>query len=190
MNEYDKSWCQKLLTEINKMPISEPFRRPVDPVRDGAPDYFEKVKHPMDFETMKKKLANEEYITVQNFIDDINLICDNAILYNKADSIYGLICNDIAAEVQKFFYEKSDSLHQEWMKSLNKAVNELKEHMKHIPADSSLIYKGISMPDISSINQDQEKKIESEIGDNISTLKERWIFLNEETQKKIEKIVE
>lgn len=190
MNEYDKSWCQKLLTELNKMPITDPFKRPVDPVLDNAPDYLKVVTHPMDFGTIKKKLTNEEYLTVQSFIDDIKLICDNAKLFNGEGSIYGLICDDIQAEVQKFYCEKTNNARQEWLKNLNKAVYELKEHMTLVPADSSLIFKGISMPDVSSINKDQEKEIELEIGgDPIDTLSEHWPFLNEAAQKKIVEIV-
>lgn len=190
MNEYDKSWCQKLLTELNKMPITVPFRLPVDPIRDSAPNYLKIVKQPMDLGTMKKKLAADEYHTVQSFIDDIKLICDNAKLFNGEKSYYGLICDDIMTEVHKFYCEKVNNTHQEWLKSLNKAVYELQEHMKYAPVDSSIIPKEVPMPNISSLDQDQILQIESKIGgDSINTLKKSWPFLNEATQKKIVQIV-
>lgn len=190
MNEYDKSWCQKLLTELMKMPITLPFRQPVDPVKDNAPNYLEVVTHPMDFGTMKKKLSSDDYLSAQDFIDDIKLICDNAKLFNGETSIYAMICDDIITEVQKNYCEKPENTHQEWFKSLNKAVSELKEHMKLVPADNSLIYKGNSMPDISLLSKDHEKEIETKIlGDSIETLKERWPFLNESSQKKIIQLV-
>ena len=185
MNDYDKSWCLKLLTELTKMPITAPFRQPVDPVRDNAPDYLKIITNPMDLGTMKKKLSNDEYHSVQSFIDDIKLICDNSKLFNGEKSLYGMICDDIITEVQKFYCEKADNAHQEWLRSLNKAVSELHEHMKYAPVDSTLIPKEIAMPDISSLTQDQILKIESEIGDSINDLQKRWSFLNETTQKKI-----
>ena len=62
--------------------------------------------------------------------------------------------------------------------------------MKLVPADNSLIYKGNSMPDISLLSKDHEKEIETKIlGDSIETLKERWPFLNESSQKKIIQLV-
>ena len=41
-----------------------PFLQPVDPVRDGAPDYFTRIKHPMDLGTINVKKAEIVKITV------------------------------------------------------------------------------------------------------------------------------
>jgi hypothetical protein len=106
LTEFGKTWCTKLLTDLAKWPITAPFRVPVDPERDGAPTYRQIVTHPMDFQTMRKKLGSSEYRSVQEFIDDIQLICDNAKLFNGVNSMYGLICDDVMAEVQKQFSEK------------------------------------------------------------------------------------
>ena len=45
-------------------------------------DYLDTVKNPMDFETMLSKLDNCEYKCAQDFLSDIDLIAENAILYN------------------------------------------------------------------------------------------------------------
>jgi hypothetical protein len=37
------------------------FHEPVDPKKFGIEDYFEIVKHPMDFGTIKKKLTHNVY---------------------------------------------------------------------------------------------------------------------------------
>ena len=143
----------------------------------------------MDLGTMKKKLNNEEYHSVSSFIDDIKLICSNAKLFNGADSLYGLICDDILTEVLKQYSEKPDSQHQEWFKSLNKAVEELKEHMKSAPLDVTLNFDPIQMPDVSGLTPEQISKIENAIGgDSIEKLASRWQFLNKETQTKITEI--
>lgn len=46
-------------------------------------DYLEFVKHPMDFDTMLSKLDNNEYSCAQDFLDDIDLIAENARNYNS-----------------------------------------------------------------------------------------------------------
>jgi hypothetical protein len=41
----------------------------------------------LQIHTMKKKLFGSEYKSVQEFIDDIQLICDNAKLSNGSTSV-------------------------------------------------------------------------------------------------------
>lgn len=62
----------------------------MDPDELEIPDYFEVVKHPMDFGTIKNKLALNQYRGgLQEFIDDINLTFDNCIKYNGENSNVG-----------------------------------------------------------------------------------------------------
>ncbi|XP_063054939.1 bromodomain-containing protein 9 isoform X2 [Engraulis encrasicolus] len=59
------------------------------PVTDViAPGYSTIIKHPMDFSTMKDKIAANEYKTVTEFKADFKLMCDNAMLYNRPETVY------------------------------------------------------------------------------------------------------
>ncbi|XP_055356680.1 bromodomain-containing protein 7-like [Paramacrobiotus metropolitanus] len=53
-----------------------------------APNYSLLVKHPMDFSTMRKKLARGWYENLPQFKNDFELICSNAMTYNMPDTIY------------------------------------------------------------------------------------------------------
>ena len=46
-------------------------------------DYLEYVENPMDFDQMLTKLDNGDYHCAQDFLDDIDLIADNAVKYNS-----------------------------------------------------------------------------------------------------------
>ena len=46
-------------------------------------DYLEYVEKPMDFDLMLTKLDNAEYRCAQDFLDDIDLIANNALKYNS-----------------------------------------------------------------------------------------------------------
>jgi hypothetical protein len=59
------------------------FFRPVDPVADGAPEYFRVITEPMCFLTIQKKLDSEQYKTFEPFIRDMKLTLENAMLYNQ-----------------------------------------------------------------------------------------------------------
>ncbi|KAM4602309.1 bromodomain-containing protein 9, partial [Discoglossus pictus] len=59
------------------------------PVTDQiAPGYFMIIKHPMDFSTMKDKIAANEYKSITEFKADFKLMCDNAMTYNRPETVY------------------------------------------------------------------------------------------------------
>ncbi|KAI1886209.1 hypothetical protein AGOR_G00211640 [Albula goreensis] len=59
------------------------------PVTDAiAPGYSMIIKHPMDFSTMKDKITTNEYKTVTEFKADFKLMCDNAMVYNRPETVY------------------------------------------------------------------------------------------------------
>ncbi|XP_073780811.1 bromodomain-containing protein 9 isoform X6 [Danio rerio] len=59
------------------------------PVTDAiAPGYSMIIKHPMDFSTMKDKIAANEYKTITEFKADFKLMCDNAMVYNRPETVY------------------------------------------------------------------------------------------------------
>ncbi|KAH8160414.1 hypothetical protein CIB48_g7833 [Xylaria polymorpha] len=58
-----------------------PFKEPVRPVEDGVPNYFDKIKKPMDLGTIKKKVDRGEYNTAEEFELDIRQIFENCYTY-------------------------------------------------------------------------------------------------------------
>lgn len=66
------------------------------------PDYFEKVKRPMDLTTIKAKMDRKEYTTDEEFLADVRQIFDNCFTYwKKRDPMW------LAGEkLQKTFEDK------------------------------------------------------------------------------------
>ncbi|XP_066290970.1 bromodomain-containing protein 7-like [Branchiostoma lanceolatum] len=59
------------------------------PVTDAiAPGYSQIILRPMDFSTMKDKLVNDEYSSIEEFRNDFKVMCDNAMIYNHPETIY------------------------------------------------------------------------------------------------------
>lgn len=134
MNEYDERWCQNLLDKLMQWPIAAPFLRPVDPVRDGAPTYYEEIKNPMDFSTIKEKFRKKSYKKATDFISDIKLLTDNAIQYNGTGSVIEFFCHDIMQFVNRKFSRKARDESDRWHKQLLSTSMKLQEHMKNTPA--------------------------------------------------------
>ena len=45
-------------------------------------DYLEVIRQPMDLSTVMTKIDTHQYLTVKDFLVDIDLICNNALEYN------------------------------------------------------------------------------------------------------------
>ncbi|XP_070159945.1 bromodomain adjacent to zinc finger domain protein 1A isoform X2 [Polyergus mexicanus] len=75
---------QELLTDIRHHKDSWPFLSPV--TKDEVPDYHDIISNPMDFGTIKYKLGNGDYETLDKFFSDCQLIFENCKLYNKEHS--------------------------------------------------------------------------------------------------------
>ena len=87
-NEYIIKF-QKLISEIKKSSFSKPFKRPpIETLRDKnlKIQYNEIIKKPMYLDLVSYKLRNNEYCNIKEFIDDMFLIFNNAMLFNRDGS--------------------------------------------------------------------------------------------------------
>lgn len=82
-----KSKCLDALKVVQSHQHAWVFNTPVDPVELGLPDYFEVVKKPMDLGTIRKKLENGCYHSLEEFESHVHLTFDNAMLYNPEGSV-------------------------------------------------------------------------------------------------------
>ncbi|CAI5745995.1 unnamed protein product [Peronospora destructor] len=99
--------CQKLLRVLNSQKYDKycwPFRKSVRELFPSlSPDYFDVIKTPMDLSTIAEKLNEFEYKTHGEFIRDLRLTFENAMVYNSADkdregwSVYSAAAHMLAA---------------------------------------------------------------------------------------------
>lgn len=92
-NEKDISQCRNLLTELIRNDNAWPFTDKVSP--DDYPNYYEVIKEPMDFQTIKSKCTKtltsttKPYETKEQFAYDCRLIFDNCEFFNEDKSDIG-----------------------------------------------------------------------------------------------------
>lgn len=58
------------------------FREPVVPHRNDCWDYYQIIKHPMDFGTIRNKIKKGDYHHPDEYRIDMNLVFQNAMTYN------------------------------------------------------------------------------------------------------------
>ncbi|KXN88910.1 Transcription initiation factor TFIID subunit 2, partial [Leucoagaricus sp. SymC.cos] len=104
--------CKELLKTLQKMSEAAIFNRPVDPVLDGCPTYFDEIAHPMDFATMTQKLSDGQYVTMEDFKKDVDLIFSNCRQFNPP-STFPVKCADTIEKVFK----------KEWPKAMERKLS-------------------------------------------------------------------
>ncbi|GMH25505.1 hypothetical protein Nepgr_027348 [Nepenthes gracilis] len=82
----EKKQLELVLDKLQKKDTYGVYAEPVDP--EELPDYHDIIENPMDFATVRKKLANGSYSTLEQFEADVFLICSNAMHYNAPETIY------------------------------------------------------------------------------------------------------
>lgn len=81
-SEVNMKRCNHILRLLKQNVNAKPFLYPVDPEQLEIPDYFTIIKNPMDLQTVEEKLKKDDYSNDQEFDNDIDLIWNNALLYN------------------------------------------------------------------------------------------------------------
>ena len=82
MTAYQKSSLLEKMKNLKKTKHSSAFLRPVDFVALNIPSYPEIIKNPMDLGTMENKLKSDEYASVQDLVNDFDLIIANVHQFN------------------------------------------------------------------------------------------------------------
>lgn len=78
--EHLKSNLENVVHKLLEMPESELFRAAVD--ASVVKDYYQIIKQPMDLGSIKKKIDDQQYDSMRDFIKDLELIVSNSKIYN------------------------------------------------------------------------------------------------------------
>ncbi|GER26349.1 bromodomain, partial [Striga asiatica] len=82
----EKHALELVLDTLQRRDNYEIFAEPVDP--DEVDDYSEIIKEPMDFGTMRAKLHEGMYESLEQFEHDLFLIRENAMHFNSSATVY------------------------------------------------------------------------------------------------------
>lgn len=125
MNDFEKRKCLELTTKMQHRDLCRPFKEKVDPVRDGALDYYTYVTKPMDLSLVKRKLNNNDYYSMNEWAEDVNQIWKNAMIYNNEGTLIYLIAQEMELWFKKKFESIPRNKDEEWMTSLRKSTKKL-----------------------------------------------------------------
>ncbi|KAI3750578.1 hypothetical protein L2E82_21244 [Cichorium intybus] len=82
----DKQTLEHVIDTLQRKDVYEIFAEPVDP--EEVEDYYEIIEEPMDFGTMRAKLHEGMYASLQQFEHDVFLITGNAMHFNSSGTVF------------------------------------------------------------------------------------------------------
>ena len=144
----------KFLTEIKKSSFSKPFKKsPLELIHDKnlKNQYKEKIENPIDLSIVSNKLKNNEYQNVKSFIEDVFLIFNNAMLFNKEDSKIYKFAKSLKIKAQLKFEEMNFLPASGLVRNLR--INKKKSKKKK----NRLVSKTISNENINNENDNYNK---------------------------------
>lgn len=104
--------------EMKEMEGTQLFWQPVNPKQ--VPDYYKIVTRPIDLQTMRKKVRDKLYACRQDFLDDLDQMLTNSVLYNGLNSVLTDTVRKMKLVAETKFKEKEDKFSR-----LEKAINPL-----------------------------------------------------------------
>ena len=120
--------CLEIMDNVMRRPCAALFLEPVDPDRDGAPNYYSVVKKPVDLGTIRKKLQNDEYQSVAAWNREMSLVWGNAEKFNGKESYLSMIALEIKKNFEKEFRKIKTLTLQKW----SQTVSDLKDSLDNL----------------------------------------------------------
>ncbi|XP_059206548.1 bromodomain-containing protein 7 [Centropristis striata] len=103
----------QLIRQLQRKDPSAFFSFPVTDLI--APGYSAIIRRPMDFSTMKDKVKKEYYQSLDELKVDFRIMCENAMIYNKPETIYH-------KAARKLLHSGMKILSQERVESLKQSI--------------------------------------------------------------------
>ncbi|XP_034913743.1 uncharacterized protein [Populus alba] len=98
----EKRILEHIVDILQRRDTHELFAEPVDP--NEVEEYYEIIQEPMDFGTMRAKLHEGMYKSLEQFEHDVFLISGNAMHFNSSSTIYFRQARAIAELAKKVFH--------------------------------------------------------------------------------------
>ncbi|XP_011006261.1 PREDICTED: bromodomain-containing protein DDB_G0270170-like isoform X2 [Populus euphratica] len=98
----EKRMLEHIIDILQRRDTHEIFAEPVDP--NEVEEYYEIIKEPMDFGTMRAKLHEGMYKSIEQFEHDVFLISENAMHFNSSSTIYFRQARAIDELAKKVFH--------------------------------------------------------------------------------------
>lgn len=181
--------------EFCNEPLAVPFLKPYEDDKKITGEYKNRIKRPMDLSTIKKKINSAQYNGYQPWIEDMNLIWDNAVEFNSADSVIG----GVAIYLKKRFTKRINSITLTNLRNYEQHIINLTKDIQNILQNPPGVFnvqqsfqlttriEPFTMTRIQKIMDDIKKRMDNgETDEIIALIKSKESGFNPETAESID----
>jgi hypothetical protein len=116
----------------------------------------------MSLNEVKKRIKSKRYKDISEFARDMNLIWENARLYNGDESYYTLCAREASVWFNKKMKHFPATLEEEWMRKMQKVMGAFYKAIRNPPAD---IIPPAPRPGAKDQRPPSEETLDGEIGE-------------------------
>lgn len=177
--------CENLLKKLMLHRYGWVFNKPVDIIEFNVPDYYDVIKNPMDFGTIKEKLGSDKYSSPMDFLADVSLTFTNAMTYNPP----GNHAHVKAVALSKFFEQRWKPIEKKIPvndSQQDKFVEEMDLAKVMPPSKKSMITMAMTVEEKHNLSRDLEVHLENLPDQILDFLKEHASNGNESGKDEIE----
>lgn len=98
----------------------DPFLTPVNTNEYDCKDYYEIIKNPISLQEINEKHKNKEYLSILEFMNDINLMLNNSFYYNPSGTEMWVITKDVCTACKKIIsgINGTGGVFESWVKKV------------------------------------------------------------------------
>ena len=82
------TFLEEIHAELRNLDSQQWFWKPVDTKK--VVGYLDKIKNPMDLQTIKESILKKKYHSREDFLSDINQIVENSAIFNGENDVFTL----------------------------------------------------------------------------------------------------
>jgi len=136
--QFHKRIMQNAMNQLFSHPLATFFSVTIDPVRDGCANYFDIISDPMDLGTIQTKIQNDQYISIDQWKEDIEKVWKNALKYHGESSTIGEAAKYLKNVMQPILEGITYDYLNDWQVKLDIFKEELNRLLKNYPKGNQI----------------------------------------------------
>jgi hypothetical protein len=125
MNEEQRLAAIEALDALSEHPMAINFTEPFQPAGEDESDYFEKITNPQDISSIKTRLREDQYQTIQSWLKDVDLIWSNAELFYGPDALMSTVADGCRSTFRKYRRRVDVLSMSTWCREVDRLKNRL-----------------------------------------------------------------
>ncbi|EAX91563.1 Bromodomain containing protein [Trichomonas vaginalis G3] len=141
MEQEDLNYVQGIMDDLIKRPCAQPFMQPMSPDDEDAPNYYIKIRRPMDLGTIQGKILTNKYKSFSDWEKDLNLIWTNAERFYGKNHNITCMGQELKKYYNKILDKELPQTMREWVTEVANLQKKLDSIVKQAPQELSKYWK-------------------------------------------------